>query len=75
MYRSLVEALGKSRLLLPAAARRFQDWDVGILERFDARDVGLIGEGVAEILAPKEKEGLGKGDLENMVKRMAEVKV
>lgn len=48
---------------------------MGILERFDARDVGLIGEGVAEILAPKEKEGVGKGDLENMVKRMAEVKV
>lgn len=64
-----------SQLLLPAAARKFQDWNVGILERFDARDVGLSREAAIEITAPSEKEVEENGDLERMVKRMEEVKV
>ncbi|KAE9976535.1 hypothetical protein EG328_002568 [Venturia inaequalis] len=75
LYKSLVESLETSQLLLPAAARKFQDWNVGILERFDARDVGLSREAAIEITAPSEKEVEENGDLERMVKRMEEVKV
>ncbi|KAE9976655.1 hypothetical protein BLS_001938 [Venturia inaequalis] len=75
LYKSLVESLETSQLLLPAAARKFQDWNVGILERFDARDVGLSREAGIGITAPSEKEVEENGDLERMVKRMEEVKV
>jgi hypothetical protein len=35
MYRALGEALRESGELLPASARKFQGWNVGLLERFE----------------------------------------
>lgn len=75
LYKSLVESLGTSQFLLPAAARKFQDWDVGILERFDARDVAMSKEDVADFPSIAKKGNVGNGDLENMVKKMAGVEV
>lgn len=31
------ETLGKSRLMLPSSERSFQEWQVGLLERWDPR--------------------------------------
>lgn len=31
----LVGVLGESNALLPGSVRRFQEWDVGILDRYD----------------------------------------
>ncbi|TLD25863.1 putative transporter [Venturia nashicola] len=77
LYKSLVDSLETSQLLLPAAARKFQDWDVGILERFDARDVALSGEDAAKVSVPvkEEKDVVRRGELESMVNKMAEVQV
>ena len=40
MYEELDWALEKSQRLLPPTAKKFQEWDVGLLERFDLGDVG-----------------------------------
>ncbi|QDS68373.1 hypothetical protein FKW77_010740 [Venturia effusa] len=74
LYKSLADSLETSKLLLPEAARRFQDWDVGILERFDADDVGFAGDRDVESLE-SVKETSGKDGLENVVRKMAEVEV
>lgn len=55
-----MKSLEVSKILLPTAARKFQDWHVGILERFDVRDVGLIDEEVTEITVAPDKEVVGK---------------
>lgn len=34
VFKSLMEALESSQLVLPASARTFQDWHVGLLQRF-----------------------------------------
>lgn len=61
LYDELEKSLDRSQDVLPATARRFQEWDVGLLERFD------VGE---EVLGDQEAlgedmegvEGLGLGD-------------
>ena len=35
----LKESLGKSAVLLPQGARKFQDWDVALLSRFTVEDM------------------------------------
>jgi hypothetical protein len=39
VYDVLKQTLGKSQYLLPKAARKFQDWNIGLLERFSWEDV------------------------------------
>lgn len=39
LYEHLKQALKSSQRLLPATARRFQGWEVGLLERFNPREV------------------------------------
>jgi hypothetical protein len=61
LYEELVKSLIESQDVLPATARKFQGWDVGLLERFD------VGEEVlGEQDGPGEEmegiEGLGLGD-------------
>lgn len=75
LYKSLVECLEESKRLLPVAARRFQEWDVGILERFDGRDVRVVGEEGAEVGVDSKKEDVGKGGLEGLVEKMVRVGV
>lgn len=41
-------------------ARKFQDWDVAILERFDAGDVGLVQEEADGLPGLEEKEVVGQ---------------
>ena len=59
--RDLFEELGRileqSQRLLPPTAKRFQGWDVGLLERFDAQDVWRV-EGES---ADAENSGGGNG--------------
>jgi hypothetical protein len=49
-------------------ARKFQDWDVGILERFDARDVGNLDEGVVQTADEEKKKVVSQEEFEKMVK-------
>lgn len=39
LFGELEAALKRSQGLLPSGARRFQGWDVGLLERFDIQDL------------------------------------
>jgi hypothetical protein len=56
-----------SKQLLPSVARKFQDWDVGILERFDAFDMGLVEDVVAPVGA-EEKKVVSQEEFEKMMK-------
>jgi hypothetical protein len=38
VFKALKDALEESTDLLPAEAKKFQDWSVGLLERFDEGD-------------------------------------
>ena len=40
LYEELDDALRLSQRLLPPTAKKFQGWDVGLLERFDVAEVG-----------------------------------
>ena len=53
-------SLDESQDVLPATARTFQGWDVGLLERFDVGEE-VLGEqdGADEFMG--ETEGLGPG--------------
>lgn len=44
LFEELKKGLEQSQELLPPTARKFQGWDVGLLERFDVGDVGREGE-------------------------------
>ena len=48
LYEQLEKSLDDSQDVLPATARKFQGWDVGLLERFD------VGE---EVFEGEESEG------------------
>lgn len=67
LFKALVEALDVSKRLLPGVARKFQDWDVGILERFDARDVEL-GEDVGGLVETGERKVVGQEEFEKMAR-------
>jgi hypothetical protein len=43
LYEELDEALSGSQRLLPPTARKFQGWDVGLLERFEVAEAGMGG--------------------------------
>lgn len=61
LYEELKTSLDESQDVLPATARTFQGWDVGLLERFDVGEE-VLGEqdGADEFMG--ETEGLGPGD-------------
>lgn len=56
VYESLRRTLENSRLILPESARKFQDWNVGLLERFSWEDVAGSDATVLPALKPTEKE-------------------
>ncbi|KAI4917595.1 uncharacterized protein J4E92_008989 [Alternaria infectoria] len=47
LYEELEKGLERSQKLLPPTAKKFQGWDVGLLERFEVLEAGL-GEGSGE---------------------------
>jgi hypothetical protein len=53
LYEELDKALSGSQRLLPPTARKFQGWDVGLLERF-----GVAEAGMGDVKEPKEEEGI-----------------
>ncbi|KAF2682438.1 hypothetical protein K458DRAFT_307079 [Lentithecium fluviatile CBS 122367] len=53
LFEEFVRVLGRSRMVLPEGARRFQGWEVGLLERFDVGDVEL-SSGVVDGLRAEE---------------------
>ena len=47
LYEELNKGLEGSQRLLPPTAKKFQGWDVGLLERFEVLEAGL-GDGSGE---------------------------
>jgi len=47
LYEELEKGLERSQRLLPPTAKKFQGWDVGLLERFEVLEAGL-GDGSGE---------------------------
>jgi len=47
LYEELEKGLEGSQRLLPPTAKKFQGWDVGLLERFEVLEAGL-GDGSGE---------------------------
>lgn len=45
LYEVLEGALVDSQKVVPVSARRFQGWDVGLLERFDVDVMAGVGDG------------------------------
>ncbi|KAH6638098.1 HECT-like ubiquitin-conjugating enzyme-binding-domain-containing protein [Boeremia exigua] len=61
LYEELEKSLDESQDVVPPTARKFQGWDVGLLERFDVGEEVLEEQdGAAE--AMEGVEGLGLGD-------------
>jgi len=51
LFEELRRVLGVSQAILPFGARKFQGWEVGLLERFDVGDVkvkGVVGGDLVE---------------------------
>lgn len=42
LFEELGRTLEKSQKILPVGARKFQGWEVGLLERFDVGDVDKV---------------------------------
>lgn len=57
LYEELEKSLDESQDVLPATARKFKEWDVGLLERFD------VGE---ELLGDQDSLGEGTEGLEGL---------
>lgn len=53
LFDCLRDSLEESKDLLPASARMFGDWEIGLLERFSYKDVGI------EITSPGVSESGG----------------
>jgi hypothetical protein len=45
LYEELEKGLEEGSRLLPVGARKFKEWQVGLLERFDVLEVGRRGRG------------------------------
>ncbi|KAL1603542.1 hypothetical protein SLS60_005130 [Paraconiothyrium brasiliense] len=61
LFEELRRGLEESQALIPASARKFQGWEVGLLERFDIGDV-------------KRKEAIGEEkDIDGSVGNGAEL--
>jgi hypothetical protein len=54
LFQELKTVLEESQKVLPPTARRFQGWEVGLLERFDMRDL-TVGQETGE--AQEESDG------------------
>jgi hypothetical protein len=52
LYEELGKALVGSQRLLPPTARKFQGWDVGLLERFEVAEAGM-----GDVKGDEEDEG------------------
>jgi hypothetical protein len=64
LYEELQKSLYESQNIIPATARKFQGWDVGLLERFDVGEEVLGGqdEGNEGNEGIEGAENLGLGD-------------
>lgn len=67
LYDELDGALVQSQRLLPPTTRKFQGWNVALLERFSGADVGIghghgEGEGEVEDEDEEEKEAMNVHD-------------
>jgi hypothetical protein len=62
LYEELDRVLRDSRMVLPESARRFQGWDVGLLERFDVGK--MVDKTEAEPEAGVKMEVRSRGDIE-----------
>ena len=51
IYRTLKQTLEASKLIQPQSGRKFQDWNVGLLERFSWEDIS--GSDATVLPAPK----------------------
>jgi hypothetical protein len=63
VFEALRHALEESRGLLPESARKFQEWNVGLLERFGRID--LEGLDVSVGITPERVEGGDTANEEN----------
>lgn len=61
LYEELQKSLYESQSIIPATARKFQGWDVGLLERFDVGEE-VLGEPDEGDQGAEGMEGLGLGD-------------
>ena len=50
LYEELDKALRQNQRLLPPTAKRFQGWEVGLLERFEVAEAGM-GRADVDMLA------------------------
>ncbi|KAF2397415.1 hypothetical protein EJ06DRAFT_482129 [Trichodelitschia bisporula] len=67
VYTDIEATLERSADMLPQSARKFQDWDVGMLEKFGNRDLGFesVEDGSVEE-ATGQMSGLNMGEMEAM---------
>lgn len=61
LYEELQRSLYESQNIIPATARKFQGWEVGLLERFDVGEE-VLGEQDEGDQGAEGMEGLGLGD-------------
>lgn len=74
LYEELEKSLDDSQDVLPATARKFQEWDVGLLERFDVgEEVFGGGENKDQTVGTDESRELVLGD-DNEEKRGRQMK-
>ena len=60
LYEELEKSLDESQDVLPATARKFQGWDVGLLQRFDVGEQ-VLGDQDSAGKGIEGEEGLGLG--------------
>jgi hypothetical protein len=56
LYDELDRALERSQRLLPPTAKKFQGWEVGLLERFEVLEAGMGGH---DAVGGKASDGMG----------------
>ena len=75
LFQDLKDNLVESGELLPESARKFQEWNIGLLKRFDGRDFAGGGEDVSvaptpEADVPENMEGKEKVSVEEALRKI-----